>query len=69
MFEAKAADGSTASPDDRDLLAVLGALEASLGATLLERAGATAFLDTAARIAGRTLGRPGAARAPLIVAP
>jgi hypothetical protein len=69
MFEAKSRDGSAAAPADRDLLAVLGALEGSLRATLLERAGATAFLDTAARIAGRTLGRPGAARGPLIVAP
>jgi hypothetical protein len=69
MFEARQKDGSTAAPDDRDLLAVLGALEKALAATLLEGAGATAFLDTAARLAGRIATAPGEARGPLIIAP
>ena len=69
MFEANAKDGTATAPADRDLLPVLGALEAGLRATLLERAGATAFLDTAVRLAGRALPRAGEARGPLIVAP
>src|SRR5262249_11412325 len=46
VFEARGADGSPRAPDDRDLLAVLEALEKGLAATLGERAGSTAFLDS-----------------------
>lgn len=69
MFEARAADGTATAPDDRDLQPVLGALEGSLAATLLERSGDTAFLDTAARLAAQIAPRPAEARGPLIVAP
>ena len=69
MFEARAGDGSATAPDDRDLLAVLAALEASLRGTLQERAGASAFLDTAVRLAGRIAPAGSQARPPLIVTP
>lgn len=69
LFEAKAADGSTTTPDDRDLLPVLAGLEASLAATLHEQAGPTAFLDSAVRLAGRIALPRGDAREPLILAP
>lgn len=69
MFEAKAADGSQAAPDDRDLLPVLQALEAGLRETLHEHAGPTAFLDAALRLAGRIAPPRGETRGPIIVAP
>jgi hypothetical protein len=69
LFEAKAEDGATAAPDDRDLLPVLAGLEASLAGTLHEQAGPTAFLDSAVRLAGRIAPPRGEARGPLIVAP
>jgi hypothetical protein len=53
MFEAQDERGRMQRPDDRDLLPVLTALDASLSATLEEQAGPTAFLDTVGRIAGR----------------
>lgn len=71
LYEAKDEEGRTTSPPDRDLLSVLIALEAALGQTLKERAGPTAFLDTAARLVAR-MGEPRAAPSrpkPLIVAP
>jgi len=69
LFEAKAADGATAAPDDRDLLPVLAGLEASLAGTLHEQAGPTAFLDSAVRLAGRIAPPRGEVRGPLIVTP
>lgn len=57
LFETRE-EGRSVAPDDRDLLAVLGALEASLGATLREEAGATAFLDTAVRLLERVGASP-----------
>jgi len=68
--EAKGERGQPVAPDDADLLAALRALEAALAATLEERAGATAFLDTATRLAARFGARPAAAAsAPRIVLP
>jgi len=69
MFEARGADGASTAPDDRDLLPVLRALEGSLAATVAERDSPTAFLDSALRLAGRSLPPAGAPRGPLIVAP
>ena len=69
MFEAHREGSAPVSPDDRDLLPVLQALEASLAGTLQERASPTAFLDTAARLAGSSLASQAHARGPLIVAP
>jgi len=69
VFEAKDESGRPVSPDDADLLAVLGALQAALRATAGEAEGAVAFLDTAARLAARFGARPAAASGPRIVVP
>ncbi|PYQ53942.1 MAG: hypothetical protein DMF78_07875 [Acidobacteria bacterium] len=60
LFEARDAEGRPVSPDDRDLAAVLAALEGALADVLREKAGATAFLDTARRL----VGAPAAAASP-----
>jgi hypothetical protein len=60
VFRSKDGSGQPLSPDDRDLTAVLGALDAALSATAAEGAGATAFLDTATRLAARLGARPSA---------
>ena len=64
LFEAKDAEGQATAPDDRDLLAVLGALEASLEDARREAGGPTVFLDSALRLMGRLQGSAAAARAP-----
>jgi hypothetical protein len=68
VFESRGGDGATRTPEDRDLLPVLVALEAGLRAATREHAGPTAFLDSAVRLAGRLGGRA-EARGPLIVEP
>ena len=60
VFRAKDGSGQPVAPDDRDLASVLGALDAALAATAAEGAGATAFLDTATRLATRFGARPAA---------
>jgi hypothetical protein len=67
-FEPQRADGSRVAPDDADLSAVLGCLEAALRATAAEAAGPTAFLGSVARIAAR-LRREAASESPRIVVP
>jgi hypothetical protein len=52
IFEAKDADGRATAPDDRDLGAVLAALEGALADVRREETGPTAFLDTARRLVG-----------------
>jgi len=75
IFEAHDAQGTVRRPRDTDLSAALRALEQAVGATLQEDEGSHAFLDTAARLAGR-LGlrraaeaEPGAPSRPLIIEP
>lgn len=51
LFDAKGAEGRTVSPDDRDLLPALRALESLVELTLRE-GGRTEFLEMARRIAG-----------------
>lgn len=69
LFEAKDEQGRSIAPSDRDLLAVLVALEAGLQASLGEQPG-SAFLDSAARIVGRAQGATTSPpRKPLIVEP
>lgn len=73
LFSAKDAGGEAVAPADRELVAVLTALEKSLAFTAHEQAGPAAFLDTATRLVGRMGGRaagPAApAHKPLIVEP
>ena len=69
LFEAKDEQGQPTSPDDRDLLPVLAALDGAIAQTRQENAGATAFLETVARLAGQMGAAPAAASKPLIVAP
>jgi hypothetical protein len=73
LFQSKDAAGRVVTPDDADLQAALEALEAALEATRRERAGASAFLDTAARLAARLGAAPAAASprapGPLILEP
>jgi len=69
LFEARAEDGTVRRPSDRDLGAVLRALERSLRATIAENDGPRAFLATAARVTGRVGGPPAAPPRPLIVEP
>ncbi len=69
LFEAKDEEGRPVKPPDQELLLALRALEAGLSASLREEGG-TAFLDSAARIVGRTQGAPSALpKKPLIVEP
>jgi hypothetical protein len=68
LFRAAGPDGQVAEPDDRDLLPALAALDAAIAQTVEQGKGATAFLDTAARLAAR-MGAPTRASRPLIVAP
>ena len=51
IFEAEGEDGQKRAPADRDLLAVLGGLEAGLA--VKPDASPTSFLDTAVRLVGR----------------
>jgi len=69
LFEAKDEQGIAHAPADKDLLAVLRALEGALGHVAREGAGPAAFLDTAARMAARMGARPLAPGRPLIVEP
>jgi hypothetical protein len=69
LFEAKDADGALHTPADRDLVAALRALEAALTATAREGDGPHAFLDTAARLTGRSGPSPPVRSHPLIVEP
>ena len=52
LFETRDDSGRAVSPDDRDLLPVLAALEGALADTRKEGAGPVAFLETAARFSG-----------------
>ena len=69
LFEAKDEQGIAHAPADKDLLAVLRALEGALGHVAREGAGPAAFLDTAARMAAHMGARPRAPGRPLIVEP
>jgi hypothetical protein len=69
VFEAQDADGAVHRPSDRDLAAALRALEGALAATVREKEGPHAFLDTAARLVGRLGGAPATRPRPLIVEP
>jgi hypothetical protein len=69
LFEAKDEEGALHAPADADLLAVLRALEGALLEVAREGAGPTAFLDTAARLAGRLAAANRPAARPLIVEP
>lgn len=60
IFEARDAQGAVQRPDDKDLGAALRALEGAVAATLREKEGPQAFVETAIRLAGRL----GAAPAP-----
>jgi hypothetical protein len=53
VFERRDEEGQVIAPDDRDLLPALRGLEAAVRGTLREQAGASAFLETAARFAAR----------------
>ena len=69
LFEAKGDDGAVHRPSDRDLGAALKGLERALAATVREKEGPHAFLDTAARVVGRLGGAPTTRSRPLIVEP
>lgn len=58
LFEARDDSGRPVAPDDRDLAAVLAALEGALGDVRREKAGPTAFLDTARRLVGNPTSAP-----------
>jgi hypothetical protein len=69
IFEARDEKGELHRPLDRDLVAALRGLEGALTATLSEKEGPRAFLDTAARLVGRLGGAPATRPRPLIVEP
>jgi hypothetical protein len=74
IFEARDAEGAVHRPDDKDLGAALQSLENAVAATLREKEGPRAFLDTATRLAGRLGAGPASAPPaeppkPLIVEP
>jgi hypothetical protein len=69
IFEASDDDGAVHRPSDRDLAAALRGLERALAATVHEKQGPHAFLDTAARLVGRLGGAPARRPRPLIVEP
>ena len=69
IFEAQDAEGTVRRPSDRDLAAALRGLEGALTATVHEKEGPQAFLDTAARLVGRLGGAPAPRSRPLIVEP
>jgi hypothetical protein len=70
LFESKDQEGQPVSPDDRDLLPVLTALERSLAAARQEDAGPYAFLETAARLAAQFASTPEAPTPrPLVLEP
>ena len=62
IFEAEGEDGRKAAPQDRDLLAALGGLEAGLAVD--QGASPTSFLDTAVRLVGRSAARESPSPAP-----
>jgi len=66
LFEARDAEGRPVAPDDRDLGAVLAALEGTLADVAREKAGTTAFLDTARRLVGASPAAPAPARRLLV---
>jgi hypothetical protein len=68
IFEAKDESGAPIATDDRDLLAVLRALQKALEDCLREQAGPAAFLETAGRVAAR-VSTPTRPARPLIVQP
>ncbi len=53
IFESKDETGAPVTPPDRDLAAVVEALDVSVASTLKEAAGSTTFLETAERLAAR----------------
>jgi len=63
IFEARDAQGAVHRPDDKDLGAALQSLENAVAATLREKEGPRAFLDTATRLAGRLGAGPAASPA------
>jgi len=72
LFEATGAEGRASTPDDRDLLAVLSALEACLEDSRRAASGPTVFLDSALRLLGRlekSAAAPPAASHPLLIEP
>jgi hypothetical protein len=69
LFEAKDDEGTVHAPADGDLLAALRALVGALQDAVREGNGPTAFLDTAARVAGQVGGAPRVPARPLIVEP
>jgi hypothetical protein len=69
IFEARDDDGAVHRPSDRDLTAALRALEGAVEATVREKQGPHAFVDTAARLVGRLGGAPAKRPRPLIVEP
>ena len=69
LFEAKDEEGAVHAPADADQLAALQALEGALQDVIREAAGPTAFLDTAARLAGRITAANRPAARTLIVEP
>ena len=52
IFETRDSSGKEVTPPDRDLLPVLETLEVALADTIREGEGATAFLETVARVVG-----------------
>jgi hypothetical protein len=69
LFTAKDAEGRATTPDDRDLLPVLIALDTALTHTRDEGVAATAFLDTVARLVKEMSAASRSKARPLIVAP
>jgi hypothetical protein len=70
LFEARDAEGRVHAPADRDLALALSRLERAIEAALREDESRHAFLDTAARLAGRLGPGPGERPGPpLIVEP
>jgi hypothetical protein len=70
LFEAKDDSGRQVAPSDSDLLPAVRALDTAVSAAIKEGGGATVFLDTAARLAGRFADTaPTTAPKPLIVEP
>jgi hypothetical protein len=69
LFEARDEDGAVHRSSDRDLAAALRGLERAIAATVREKEGPHAFLDTATRLVGRLGGAPARRPRPLIVEP
>ena len=70
LFTSQDEQGRPVAADDKDVLAVMSALETAVESARGEQAGGTAFLDSAARVAARfAKPREAAAARPLIVTP